>query len=346
MTTRVSLAKAQHAAKLLGPALTGPAADGRVRVVSREGVLVMSACGPDAVLSVDVPADVGVEIDELVVGRLLVDFIATAVGTDLVFTVAEKLFVHAGGGELDLPLIPVDSWLAIEHVESFPTTWPPNAPELLMRVAHAADPDSPGALGGIALQSGMAVATDKYRISAVELPLEMPDDIVVPAAAMIALERLHDGFSPIEVRSTPSKMTFSGPGWTSTSNLIDDGFPDWRSQFPDSASPALVAYRDQLLEALRRIKLVAGKDHLKKIQIETYNPELLRIWADIPDVGRQEDLVEGTLQLPPISFNLDNLTRAVQHLHRDSVEIEMAGVLSPAILRGDGYLALVMPIRV
>ena len=346
MTTRVSLARAQDAVKLLGPGLTGSGADGRVRVIGRDGVLVLSACSHDSTLSVDVPATVEGEVDELVIGRLLVDFIGSAVGDDLEFSVAEKLFLHAGGGELDLPCLPVDSWMAIEHISSHRTEWPSTAPDLLMRVAHAADPDSPGVLGGIGLQAGMAVATDKYRISAVELPLEMPGEIVVPASAMVTVARLHDGFSPIEVWSSLSKMTFAGPGWKVTTNLIDDDFPDWRPLFPEPARPALVAYRDQFLEALRRIKLVAGKDHLKKIQIETYNGELLRIWADIPDIGRQEDLVEGTLTLPPVAFNLDNLTRAVQHLQRDSVEIEMAGVLSPAILRGQGYLALLMPIRV
>lgn len=346
MTTRVSLARAQDAVKLLAPALSGAAADGRVRVMSTGGVLELSACSHDSTLSVEVPAEVATDLDDLVIGRLLVDFIASAIGDDLELSVADKLFVHAGGGELDLPRLPVESWRAIEHLDTPPTAWPPNAPDLLMRVAHAADPDSPGVLGGIALQGGMAVATDKYRIAAVDLPLDMSEDIVVPATAMVALDRLHDGYSPIEARSSTSKMTFAGPGWKVTTNLIDDAFPDWRSQFPNEAPPALSAYRDQFLEALRRIKLVAGKDHLKKIQIETYDSGLLRIWADIPDVGRQEDLVEGTLKLPSVAFNLDNLTRAVQHLHRDSVNIEMAGVLAPAIIRGDGYLALLMPIRV
>ena len=198
---------------------------------------------------------------------------------------------------------------------------------------------------GLALGDGQAVATDDDRLSMIHLPLDCHEQIIVPASALVALERLHDGASPISVCTNGQHLTFSGSPWKLTTNLIEGDFPDWQRIMPPPAAPAIQAYGDQLITALHRIRLVAGKDNLRKIQIAAVDEDWLRIWADLPDIGHQEDLVQGTITHDRVQFNLDHLMNAVTHLNKATVEIEMATPTSPAVIRAEGYLALIMPIR-
>jgi DNA polymerase-3 subunit beta len=336
------------AVKRLAPAISGSAADGRIRVEARAGAVHLSAYGRDSALTVAVPADpVDPELDVVVNGRLLVDFVGAADGrqTDLA-TRAHLFTVHAGGSDLEVPIYSASSWLALGHVVGESVEWPADAPAQLARVTHAASTDEyRQVMRGVALGSGHAVATDDDRLSMIELPVGHGQQIIVPAPALETLERLHDGLAPVAVCTNGRHLTFSGDRWQLTTNLIEGEFPAWQQAIPDPAEPTIRAYGDQLIAALHRIKLVAGKDELRKVQIAAADDEWLRIWADLPDVGRQEDIVQGAIAHERVQFNLDHLTNAVIHLNKPTVEIEMETPMSPAIIRAPGYVALIMPIR-
>ena len=335
--------------KNLAPAVSGSSADGRVRIEASDGRLELSAYGQDSALTVMVPITSSDEVPlcAIVQGRLLVDFIGASDGSTTDVSLRDELVVvHSGGSDLEIPHYLIDSWFSIAHVTINPAEWPADAPSQLARVTHAASTDDPKpVLRGVALGDGQAVATDAHRLSMIELPLGLDEQIIVPASALITLERLHDGVTPITVCTDGQHLTFAGPRWRLTTNLIEGEFPAWQSAIPAPAEPAIRAYGDLMLTALHRIKLVAGKVDLKKIQIEAVDDEWLRIWADLPEVGRQEDIVQGTTTHDRVQFNLDHLTRAVTHLNKATVEIEMASPTSPAVIRADGYLALIMPIR-
>lgn len=349
VTQIVSAEALQLAAKLLSPALTGSAADGRILVVTRDGQVDLSTYGPESTLTLTVPVEGGdgAEVEAIVQGRILVDFISAADATSAEIDTRDGRFVlDCGDDNLGVQCYPAGSWHAAAHIDASRTTWPADAPKQLARVTHAASTaSSKPALRGVALVDGWAVATDGQRLAAVRLPLALDEQIIVPASALATLERLHGGDSPVGVATDGQRLTFEGSTWKVTTTLLADEFPDWQAVIPKQTKPAMVTYRDQLLTALKKIRVVAGKDDLKKVHIEQHDDDYLRIWAELPDVGKQHGLAQGRIAHPLVAFNLAHLTNAVIHMVKDTVEIEMATPHEPAVMRCDGYLALVMPIR-
>lgn len=347
MITRVSLPAAQRAAKHALGAFTGPISDGRLRVDLTDEGLTFSCRTPEHHLSVQAGDESERATSVLVLKRMLLDFIGDTTGEDLVLELRDGSAVaRAGASELEVQTYDIDDWHVIEHATSNRIEWPPDICATLDRVAHAAgDEKAKAVLQGVSLRNGRAAATDSYQLAAVEVPLPSSTDLLLPAVALRQLSRLHDGLSTIQVTSCDNCLTFSADRWQLSTTLMVGAFPEWEQHIPAPTEPTIRLYRDQLLTALRRIRLVAGKDQLNCVRLSRIDEKTVQVWAQLPDYGHQEDVIDGVSPFEVVAFNLDNLTNAVEYLNEDLVGIEMDSPLGRAVMRTHDYLALVQPIR-
>src|SRR5919205_283037 len=143
--------------------------------------------------------------------------------------------------------------------------------ETVLKVARSASRDETRpVLTGILVSAAAAelrmVATDAYRLSVKETPLDPPLDgsfeANVPARALQELERLvtHVGGERIPIGVGANQIVFRTGDVILSSRLIDGQFPNYRQLLPESYEHELKMPVEELLGVVRRVSLMAQKN--------------------------------------------------------------------------------------
>jgi DNA polymerase-3 subunit beta len=196
------------------------------------------------------------------------------------------------------------------------------------------------------------VATDSYRLSVKETRLEAPLDAGfeanVPARALEALGRLvRDEVAEIRIGVRANQVVFEVGGVALSSRLIDGQFPNYRQLLPEGYEHELTVARDELLEVVRRISLMAQKNAPLRL---SFSEGEVRVSAQTPDVGEASEPMPVPFAGEPfeIGFNPDFLTVGLESAGADQVVLKLISPLRPGLLEaadGSGFLYLIMPIR-
>jgi DNA polymerase-3 subunit beta len=133
---------------------------------------------------------------------------------------------------------------------------------------------------------------------------------------------------------------------TLTSRLIEGEFPNYRQLLPERYESRLTASRQQLLDAVRRVGLLARESSPVKME---FNALGVRLSSSSPDLGGAVEVVEASYEGEDVTaaFNpqylVDGLTAAVG----EQVRVEVRDGLKPGVVKGDGedFVYLVMPVR-
>jgi len=253
--------------------------------------------------------------------------------------------------------------------ESFPGMAPSGAPavtlqadafaEALRQVVRAASTDeSRQALTGVLLtaeEHGLRmVATDSYRLALRDLSgtsvLAEGQKVLVPARALNELVRLLSGADALTLRLGDKDATFEVGSARLSTRLIDAEFPNYRQLIPSSYPNRLTVGREPLLDAIRRVKLLARESTSSPIRLNL-SADGVELIARTQDLGQASEAVdakyEGTEMV--VAFNPDYLSAGVEATTGDEVVLETLDALKPAVLRGtEGgeFLYLLMPVRV
>ena len=230
--------------------------------------------------------------------------------------------------------------------------------ETIARVARSASRDEtrPILTGILVSASGdelRMVATDSYRLSVKETPLEasLPDgfEANVPgprargARPPGARRRRRD---PHRRARQPGRLRGRRARAVS-SRLIDGQFPNYRQLLPETYEHELTINREELLEVVRRISLMAQKNAPLRL---SFSEGEVRISAQTPDVGEASEPVPIPFAGEPfeIGFNPDFLIAGLESAGSEDVVLKLISPLRPGLLEsadGSGFLYLIMPIR-
>jgi DNA polymerase-3 subunit beta len=197
------------------------------------------------------------------------------------------------------------------------------------------------------------VATDSYRLSVKETPLESsaPElEAIIPARALQELSRLAAGES-IELGVQENHVVFGttlpggGQAWLTT-RRIDGQFPNYRQLLPESFEIELQVSRTELHDVVRRVSVMAQRNSPLRLRFAEGE---LTVSAQTQDVGeaRESMPVPYTGEEFTIGFNADFLREGVDSISGDDVLVKLINPLRPAILvdpAGD-FTYLIMPIR-
>jgi DNA polymerase-3 subunit beta len=322
----------------------------------------LTITGTDLDLTIELTVAVGGEGDGGVVlpSRLSAD-IVRSMASGKVEVVADGDEVNISGGRSQFSVRPLsfDDYPKLASPSSSSVTLPAaEVGEALRQVVRAASTDEARPiLTGVLLTAengGLRmVATDSYRLAVRDLAnhqvLGAEQKVLVPGRALSELQRLVSGATDtLTMRLGDRDATFEVGETRLTTRLIEGEFPNYRQLIPANHPNTLTVEREPLLEAVRRVKILARDATPVRLQM---GGETLRLTAITQDVGNASEELDATYEGNDltVAFNPDYFAAGVEACSSDSVTLSTLDALKPAVVRGvgnDEYLYLLMPVRV
>jgi DNA polymerase-3 subunit beta len=196
------------------------------------------------------------------------------------------------------------------------------------------------------------VATDSYRLAVRDLPgasvLREGQSVLVPSRALSELGRALGSSEQLTLRLGERDASFEVEGTRLTTRLIEGDFPNYRGLIPSSYPNRLTVGREPLLEALRRVKLLAREATPVRLSMKPDGLELVAVTQDVGQAHEELDAKYEGSELT-VAFNPEYLLDGIEVAPGDEVSIETVDALKPAVIRsteGVDFLYLLMPVRV
>jgi DNA polymerase-3 subunit beta len=354
----------------LGIAVRG--ASTRSSIQTLAGVLLKVEDGRAQLEATDMELGVRVSLETaessaghaVIPGRLLLD-VVRSLPTD-------QLSLEYRSAQQDVELVAGPSKF---HLRTLPPEDFPNLPEAppeggmtvpsgafvdtIARVARAASRDEtrPHLTGVLVTASGRElrmVATDSYRLSVKETQLEEPLEgsleANVPARTLQELARIAGAGSgeSIGVAALENQVVFTVDDVVLSSRLVEGRFPNYQQLLPESYEHELRVSRDELLEVVRRVGLLAQKNAPLRLR---FSEGALDVSAQTPDVGEASESLPVPFAGEPleIGFNPEFFREGLESAESEELILKLISPLRPGLIQsgdeGSGFIYLVMPIR-
>jgi DNA polymerase-3 subunit beta len=227
--------------------------------------------------------------------------------------------------------------------------------EAVAQVGRAASRDEArpvltGVLVEISREGCMLVATDSYRLAVRELVATADGEAkaIVPERALAEAGRAAaaDEKGTVEIAVDGSQISFKAGGLTLTSRLIEGEFPNYRQLLPEGHESRLTVSRQQLLEAVTRVGLMARDTTPVRLE---FNALGVKLSSSSPDLGQAVETVEARYEGEDltVAFNPGYLRDGLQAAVGETVRLDVRDGLKPGVVHGDGdgFTYLVMPVR-
>jgi DNA polymerase-3 subunit beta len=332
---------------------------GGIRLQAESGRLHLAATDMELSLRASLDASVDGEGEVVVPGRLLLD-IARSLPSDEVVVEhrAEEavVAVTAGGASYRLHTYSAEDFPRLPEVE-LAQLYAIDRDALIETVARvgrsASRDESRPVLTGILVrfEPGKVVmaATDSYRLAVKETAVtgSLPElEAIIPARALQEISRLAAGTDEVQLGLLENHVVFGAEGAWLTTRRIDGQFPNYRQLLPEEFEHELTLPREELLEVVRRVSLMAQRNSPLRLRFADGE---LAISAVTQDVGeaRESLPVAYTADAMEIGFNAEFLREGLESVETDSVKLKLISPLRPAVLEGeaDDFTYLIMPIR-
>jgi DNA polymerase-3 subunit beta len=206
------------------------------------------------------------------------------------------------------------------------------------------------------------VTTDGHRLSKAETHIESfgSFSMLVPSKGIAELKRLiedvradkrHPAGEPITIgiATVGGSAFFRSHDVLLSVKLADEQFPPYAKVIPQSHQRRVIASRDLLVDALKRISLVASdKSGGVRLVIDAGKLEII---SENPDIGEgSEELdVDYAGDKLAVGFNARYLLEALQALPDDDVALELGGELDPGAVKpvsDNRFVGVIMPMRI
>ena len=193
------------------------------------------------------------------------------------------------------------------------------------------------------------VATDGRRLAIIEKKLNQGIDrdinIIIPIKTIHELNRNLKDEGGLNLLLGNNQALFDLGNVVVISRLIEGEFPDYRQVIPPLSENKMRVDRTQFLLALRRAALLATPDY-QAVKLEVFKNKLV-LSKSTPDIGesREELDMEYQGQEMAIGFNPNYLIDALKNLAVDAIELELTDSEKPGVIRIDGYIYIVLPMR-
>jgi DNA polymerase-3 subunit beta len=325
--------------------------------------LKLTATDLDTAIRCVIPAAVAENGATAVPAHLLADVVSKLPDAPVTLEAQDgKVAVRCGKSDYTILSLPAEDYPVVPEVtDGVELTLPQGTlKEMLHMTTFAASKEETRSLlMGVLFEARGShltlVATDTHRLAWKQSPigqeLSTPISAVVPAKPLVELERVLKDSSDemVHVRVSNSQAQFETSDVTLVSRLLDGQFPNYDKVIPKNAERKIHFDRAQLLNAVRRVNIVAKGSAEKAIL--TTKGNLVEMTAESPDVGKAFEEVPVTMDGGDITiaFNARYLQEVLSILDGEQVTLELTGALNPGILRpsnSDGFLYVVMPMQV
>jgi DNA polymerase-3 subunit beta len=362
------------AARSLSTRPTMPVLAGLLLTITGEK-LSISGFDLEASTEVDLDVSAGEDGQALVSGRLLADITKALPPHPVDLAVdGARLSLVCGAARFTLPTMPVEDY---PRLPSMPTT-----------AGTVASGDFATAVGQVAIAAGRddtlpmltgvrleidgsrltLAATDRYRLAVRELDWNPEDPSAEPAQVLVPARTLADAAKSLSHSDAMTLALSSGGsgegiiGFAGTTNgrasrattrLLDATFPAYRSLLPNEWSSSADITVAPLVEAVRRVALVADRNTPVRLEFADGS---LTLSAGGEDEGRAEENLEVDYEGDPITtaFNPQFLLDGLGAVTVPTARLLFTSANKPVVLRphaeGDAagntdYTYVMMPVR-
>jgi DNA polymerase III subunit beta len=231
---------------------------------------------------------------------------------------------------------------------------------LVSQVSRAASTDEARPiLTGVKLEGDkeglVAVATDSYRLARRRVAWEDGTDVeaLVPARALTeAAKAAADAGGQVEIVFERGQVSFLLGDRRLQTTLVEGTYPDYRQLLPEASGSRVVADREELVEALQRVSVVALGQANTPVVLK-FSDETLELNVDTQELGEASEAIPVELDGEglQIAFNPVFLLSGFEGMETSQVLIELHDGLKPAVIRPHGEDAdqdgiyLLMPVR-
>ena len=321
----------------------------------------LTVTGTDLELTIRLTVDVGGERDgaAVVPARLVGDIVkALPAGAVQVELGDDEMSISAGRSQFSVRPLSLDDYPSQAEPSGEAVMLPADAmADALRQVVRAASTDDARAvLTGVLLASDddglRMVATDSYRLAVRDLPdsgvLAAGQKVLIPGRALNELQRLLGDVEQLQVRFGDRGATFEAGGTRLSTRLIEGEFPNYRNLLPTSYPNLLTVGKAAMIEAIRRVKILAQDSTPVRLAL---GGDTVRLTAITQDVGNAVEEIDASYDGAEmtVAFNPDYLAAGIDAIDADEVTLATMDPMKPAVLRGvgrDDYLYLLMPVRV
>ena len=324
----------------------------------------MRLTGSDLDLTIQVTTTVAGSGDGVTVvpSRLASDIVrALEAGAVDVEVDDDEARISSGRSQFALRTLPADDFpRLVDPPEQAVTLDAKDFADALRQVVRAASSDDARPiLTGVLMaaeETGLRlVATDSYRLAVRDLPgttvLGEGQKVLVPSKALGELARVLGSSGDngqVTLRLGERDATFEVGSVRLTTRLIEGEFPNYRQLIPSSYPNRLTVGREPLLDAVRRVKLMAREATPLRLVMRPDGLELLAVTQDVGQAHEELDAKYEGAELT-VAFNPEFLIDGIEATTGDEVSLETTDALKPATVRsieGADYLYLLMPVRV
>ena len=325
-------------------------------------VLALAATDMEMSLRVSVPATVEGDGAVVVPGRLLVDIVRLLPPGDVTLEHQQSegvVLLTCGAASYRLHTYNPDDFPRLPDVEASSLFQLDREAFLqtVNRVSRASSKDeSRPVLTGILMRiegkTLVMAATDSYRLSVKEtsLPADGGQELeaIVPARALGELVRVAQGSQSehIDLGVQDNQVVFAVDGVVLTARRIDGQFPNYKQLRPESFEVEMRLPREELLEAVRRVGVMAQRNSPLRLRFEEGQ---LTIQAQTQDVGEAHETlpIAYSGDILEIGFNPDFLREGLESVPETDVHLKLISPLRPGLVTGagDDFWYLIMPIR-
>lgn len=332
-----------------------PVLGGVLIEVADDGVVV-SGFDYEVSAQIKVAAEVAGTGRALVSGKLLADITRALPNKPVDLSLeGTRVDIVCGTSKFSLPTMPVEDYPQLPALPSKTgTIAAAEFAEAVGQVSVAAGKDDTlPMLTGIRVEvtgsTMVLAATDRFRLAVRELAWD-PSANDVDAAVLVPARTLSDaaktlpggGESPVDLDfgsgaavGSEGLLGVVNEGRRTTTRLLDAEFPKFRSLLPPEHTSVASVEITSLVEAIKRVSLVAERGAQVRMQFED-GAVLLSAGGD--DAGRAEETLPAGFQGEPltIAFNPGYLLDGLSAIHSERASFGFTTPNRPAVLRPDG----------
>ncbi len=335
-----------------------------------EGTLTLSAFDYEISATVTVEADVDEAGTVLVLGRLLADIARNLPAQPVeVSTEGSKVALRCGSSRFSLIQMPVEDYPTLPAPAESSGTIPGQAfTQSVAQVAIAADRgDTLPILTGVRVEiegdKVTLVATDRYRLAMRELTWSpVGSDVshvaLIPARTLSETAKALGAAGSIDVSLGDAGrgdglIGFEAGARRATTRLLDGEYPKVTSIFPASVDSVSLIHTSTLIEAVRRVALVAERNTPVRLR---FTDGQVGIEAGTGEDAQGSEAIEATLTGPEIesAFNPQFLLDGLGALDTDYTRMAFTQASRPCVISGqqqldgesdESYRYVLMPVR-
>lgn len=342
-----------------------------VRIVADgSGELQLSTFDYEVSAQITLAAEVETAGEVLVQGRMLSDIVRALPNKNVsVALEGTKLQVTCGSARFALATLPVEEYPQLPSMP--PVAGSVDAHTLSEAIGQvtvaASKDDTLPLLTGVRMEiEGEKVtlmATDRYRLALRELTWN-PSSPSASATALVRGRTLQEVArslatgSGVDIAlsddSSAHLIGFESGGRRTTSTLVDGDYPPVRRLFPDHTEITVVVATAPLIEAVKRVSLVAERNTPVRL---TFTEGQVALEAGAGDDAQASEVLEAQLDGEDlvVGFNSGFLLDGLGALGTDFARLTFTDSIKPSVMSGQdslegtpdsSYKYLLMPMRI